>query len=82
MKRNNSNNIIISKETSEEIAYDLFAYLNNDLDIEITSLQSILLTDFITEKLGRHYYNQGVTDSIDLMKDKTDDLYLIMKDKN
>ncbi len=81
MKRQDFNKINIKKEVAEDVANDLFAYLNNELDIEITSLQSILLTDFITNEIGRHYYNQGVSDSIEVMKDKTDDLYLIMKDK-
>ncbi len=71
----------LSKIAKEQIAFSIQNYLYSEFDVEISGLQATLFESFITEKLGSYYYNQGVTDSMRVMKEKTDDLFLIMKDE-
>ncbi len=73
--------INLSKEVQQEVSYLLQNYMQNQFDIEISGLQSSLLTNYITENLGKYYYNCGVQDSIQTLHDKVDDLFLLMKDE-
>lgn len=43
-------------------------------DEEIGSLNAIILLDFITKKLGKHYYNKGVNDAKKYFLDKIDEI--------
>ncbi len=79
--KNKRSGFELPKNAKEQIANSVQDYMNNELEIEISGLQASLIESFITEKLSSYYYNQGVADSMNIMKDKVDDLFLIMKDE-
>ena len=45
----------------------------------IGSLPTEIFLEYISEKVGPYYYNQGVTDAMQMMTEKTEELYLLMK---
>ncbi|TCL62775.1 uncharacterized protein (DUF2164 family) [Hydrogenispora ethanolica] len=67
--------IQLSKEQRAAMQKCIQEYFFTVRDEEIGDLAALLLLDFVTEKLGPVYYNQGVQDCVALMKDKLDDLY-------
>ena len=67
--------IKLSKETREQMIIELRNFFLNERDEEIGDLASMLLLDFIVEKFGPVFYNQGIEDSIMYLKDKIEDLY-------
>lgn len=71
--------IQLSKEHKNKMAHKLKEYVELEFDIEIGNLQSDIFVDFITESLGKYYYNKGVADASSFMSEKTEDLYSLMK---
>ena len=69
----------LTKEQRKEVSTLLRDYLEANFDVEIGNLGSDLFLDFLEEKIGAHFYNLGVNDSMQLMTEKVEDLYLLMK---
>ncbi len=69
-----------SKEQSDKLRASIVAYFLDELDIEIGTLQANLFIDFLNEKIGNTYYNLGVSDAMKAIKEKTDDLVLLIRD--
>ena len=69
--------IQVSEETRKAMIEEVKDYFLNERDEEIGDLAAGLLLDFITEKLAPEYYNQGVYDSCNYMKDRVEDLLTI-----
>jgi uncharacterized protein (DUF2164 family) len=42
-------------------------------------MQAKFFLNFITDELGKHYYNKGVEDAIMEMSRKIEDVYLLMR---
>lgn len=55
--------IELSKDTAEAAARALSKYLKDELDLEVKGFDAVFLLDFITERLGPIFYNQGVYDA-------------------
>jgi len=55
--------IELPKETREALVRALSKYLKEELDFEVSGFDAQFLLDFVTEKLGPHYYNQGLYDA-------------------
>lgn len=55
----------------EQIRY----YFLTERDEEMGNLGAEMLLDFITEKIGKHYYNQGITEAQRFVSEKTEDLF-------
>lgn len=49
--------------------------------MDIGDLQAGLLVDFIAQNIGVYYYNKAIADSMSFIAEKTEDLYLLMKDE-
>lgn len=69
-----------SQQQRSDIKATLQKYFSEELEVEIGSLQADILVDFLDEHVGRHYYNLGVTDAMTVLKEKTEDLVMLMKD--
>ena len=69
-----------SKEETDKMREYIKSYFLDELEIEIGTLQTELFIDFLNEKIGKHYYNLGVTDTIKALKEKSDDLVLLIRD--
>ncbi len=45
------------------MARALADYLKSEFDLEIGGMDAVILLDFISERLGPHYYNQALQDA-------------------
>jgi uncharacterized protein (DUF2164 family) len=66
--------IELPKETAEAAARTLSKYLKDELDLEVKGFDAVFLLDFITERLGPHFYNQGLYDAQAILAKKTDEI--------
>jgi uncharacterized protein (DUF2164 family) len=73
--------IPLTKEQKTTAAAKIKEYIAENLDTEIGGLQAEFFVDFITENIGGFYYNRAVADSMAFITDKTEDMYLLMKDE-
>ncbi len=71
---------ILNKKQREEFAHQLQKYVEENLEESIRGLQAGLLVDFIEEEVGKYFYNKGVEDSMVALKEKVEDLFLIMEE--
>ncbi|PGS50200.1 DUF2164 family protein [Bacillus sp. AFS041924] len=56
----------------------LQTYFLQERDEELSELSSILLLDFISQKLGPMFYNKGIEDSQRFMTERVEDLYALL----
>ncbi len=70
-----------TKEQTDDFKKTLNEYFQQELEFDLSNLQADLLLDFLNEKIGPHYYNQGITDSIKTIKEKSDDLLFLIKEQ-
>ncbi len=71
---------MLNKQQREEVAHQLQKYFDDNLEESISGLQAGLLVDFIEEEVGKYFYNKGVEDSMVALKEKVEDLFLIMEE--
>lgn len=70
----NTDRIKLTKENKDAMALEIKNYFLNERDEEFGDLASNLLLDFIIENIAAEFYNQGVYDSCNYMKDRCEDL--------
>jgi uncharacterized protein (DUF2164 family) len=68
-----------TKEQLSEILPALAEYMRENFEMEISGMQAKFLINFITDELGKHYYNRGVEDAIAEMSRKIEDVYLLVR---
>jgi uncharacterized protein (DUF2164 family) len=66
--------IELPKEAHEALAKALSRYLRDELDLEVKGFDAVFLLDFITERLGPHYYNQGLYDAQAIVSKKAEEI--------
>jgi len=64
----------LSRDVAEAAARVLSKHLKDELDVEVTGFDAVFLVDFITERLGPLFYNQGVYDAQALLAKKLEDV--------
>jgi uncharacterized protein (DUF2164 family) len=69
----------LSKEKKQELRLAIQAYFLDELEIEIGDLQADFFIEFLDKQVGNLYYNAGVMDAMSVIKEKTEDLDLLMK---
>ena len=67
-------NIELSKEEKDKMIENIKKFFFNERNEEIGDLATILLLDFIIEKLAKHFYNKGVQDCIAQLSVNIEDL--------
>lgn len=70
----------LKREQVRALADKIMDYCMENFDTEIGNLEAEIMVDFITTHFGPYFYNQGMFDAMNEMKDKVDDLFIIMKD--
>jgi uncharacterized protein (DUF2164 family) len=75
----NENAIKVTKERRDEIVSEIKNYFSNEREEELGDLAAGLILDFILEKIAPEFYNQGVYDSHQYLKDAIEDLLSIRK---
>jgi uncharacterized protein (DUF2164 family) len=66
--------IELPKEAADAAAKALSKYLKAELDVEVGGFDAVFLVDFITERLGPYYYNQGLADARAVVAKKADEV--------
>ena len=65
-------NIELDKPVRDALARALSRYLKDELDLEVQGFDAQFLLDFISERLGPYYYNQGLHDAQAIIRDRLD----------
>lgn len=73
--------IELTKEQKNLALNKIKAYCDENFGTELGNLETELFIDFLSETIGPYYYNQGLADSVSVMRDKLEDLYLLMKNE-
>lgn len=69
-----------TREETEQIVGKIKLYFSNELDQEIGAFDAEFLIDFFSKEIGAHYYNQGLTEAMNLFTDRAEELtYLIQE---
>lgn len=55
--------IELDKPARDAMVRALSGWLKDELDVEIGGMDALLLLDFISERLGPHWYNQALHDA-------------------
>lgn len=71
--------IELTKERRASMLSDIKNFFETEREETIGDLASGLLLDFIIEKIGPEFYNQGVYDSHKYMTESAEDLLSILK---
>lgn len=66
--------IALDCRVEEELARWLAGRLGEQFDIDVSRFEAQELLDGIGERLGAHYYNQGLMDAQALVRGKVDDV--------
>lgn len=62
--------IELEKPVRDALERALKAYLKDQLDIEVEGFDAVFLVDFIVEKMGPVFYNQGLADAQAIIRDR------------
>ena len=66
--------IELPKDTRDAAARTLSKYLKDELDLEVTGFDAVFLLDFVIERLGPVFYNQGVYDAQAILAKKAEEI--------
>lgn len=66
--------IEFSREEKDALSHKLKDYVAKELDHEIGQFESEFLLDFISEHIGPHYYNKGLSDAGSVIAAKFEDI--------
>ena len=66
--------IELPKDTRDALARALSRYLKDELEMEVEGFDAVFLLDFVTERLGPHFYNQGLADAQAILSKKLDEI--------
>lgn len=66
--------IQLPRPIADDLARQIAAYLRDEMEAEITPMDSLRLIDFLSERLGPHYYNQGLADAQAILKARLDSI--------
>ncbi len=68
----------LSSDQQKFAINQLQTYFLQERDEELSELSTMLLVDFISQKLGPIFYNKGVEDSQRFMSERVEDLYALL----
>jgi len=66
--------IQLPRQITDDLARRIATYLREEMDAEIAPMDSLRLIDFLSERLGPHYYNQGLADAQAILKTRLDSI--------
>ena len=62
--------IEIEKHTRDKMVQALSRYLKDELDLQVEGFDAQFLFDFVCEKFGPLFYNQGLYDAETVLRDR------------
>ncbi len=69
----------ISMDVQKQMCDEIKRYFLKERDEELGDIGARAIFDFFTEKLARHFYNQGVSDAQKFLSERIEDLFEIHK---
>lgn len=66
--------IELEKPVREALVRTLSRYLKDELDVEVGGMDALLFLDFISEKMGPHFYNRGLADAQAILQAKLEQI--------
>ena len=61
-------------EEKERIIPNIKMYLKEELDLDVGNFDAEFLLDFFTEEIGAYFYNKGITDAIDMLDNRMEEV--------
>lgn len=75
----NDHKIFIPNDRRKDMVAAIKVYFSQGEGEEIGDLRATLILDFVIEKLAPDFYNQGVRDSYQYVKDMVEDVLSLQK---
>lgn len=69
-----ANKPLLSPEQRDEAAHKIRDWLRDEQDVELGRLPAEMLVEFVEQKIGKLYYNQGLRDAETLIRAKVEDV--------
>ena len=66
--------IEFDKETRDQLSRTIARHLKSELDVDVAPFEALELLDWLSERLGPHYYNQGLADAQTVVKARAEDV--------
>lgn len=76
---NDKNQLKLSKEKKEYMISEIKTYFLRERQEEIGDLASILILDFIIEKLAPEFFNQGIAEAHKYKTERLEDIFSLQK---
>ena len=73
--------IQLTKEQKAEAVSKIKLYLEKNFQVELGNLHVEIFLEYLTENIGLYYYNKAIGEALAFMNEKTEELYLLMKDE-
>jgi uncharacterized protein (DUF2164 family) len=70
----------LNPQQRQDVLDQIKNYFSEEFDQEIGDLQAELFLEFIDSQLGKHFYNQGVHDTIREVQEMSSNLILLAKE--
>ena len=74
-----TNTIKITKEKRDYMISEIKNYFFIERNEDLGDLASVLILDFITEKIAPEFYNQGVLEAYKYMNERVEDMLSIQR---
>lgn len=69
-----TNKIKLHNQKKDQMINQIKTYFSKERDEDLGDLGAALILDFIIEKLGPEFYNQGVFDAYQYLSDRMEDV--------
>lgn len=70
----------LAKEDKLAANEGIRSYLLEHFSVELSGFQTDMFLDFLSEHVAKYYYNQAVADCMAFVNQKTEDMYLLVKE--
>ena len=77
--KSKSNLIQLNKEKKEQMLAEIQAWFLKERNEEIGDLASMLILDFIIEKLAPEFFNLGLAEAHKYMSERLEDVFVLQK---
>ena len=71
----------LSKEKKQQAATKIQKYMEGNFDSEIGNLEAEIFVDYLTDVLGKYFYDQGIIDAKEYVLEKAEEMFLLMMEE-
>lgn len=80
MKHKDIDQFKFSPEEVANLKSEIMAFFADELEMEIGDLKADLIVKFLNKEIGKKYYNLGVAQAMESMRERVADLVMLLKD--